>query len=174
MFSNVSIYESQISMKSKTMSGIRLLICCVLGLAGWGLVSQVQAQSARFIPSADGSEVMDMQTYLVWSRCTLGQTWNGSVCAGFPLFISHEAALANAKTQTGWRLPNVKELSSLVDTTLINPAMNSTVFGGVFNKSYWSSTPDVRNPTSAWSVDFSIGGVNSIRRSTLTIARLVR
>jgi len=45
----------------------------------------------------------------------LGQTWAnaGSSCTGTASTYTHEQAPAYAKTQTGWRLPNVKELASL-------------------------------------------------------------
>jgi len=43
-----------------------------------------QAQG-RFAVSADGQQVTDSTSGLVWRRCAEGMKWNGSICAGKPL-----------------------------------------------------------------------------------------
>lgn len=137
-------------------------------------VAPVQAQS-RYAYSADGSEVTDAQTGLIWRRCTVGQTWSNGTCTGGLTVFRHEEALAHAMTQSGWRLPNVKELASLVDTSSARPAVNVTAFPGTPTATYWSSTPDVQLPSSAWSIDFGSGVVASTGRNTFgVLARLVR
>ncbi|MCX8521150.1 MAG: DUF1566 domain-containing protein, partial [Rhodoferax sp.] len=90
----------------------------VLGMCAW----QAQADCPTW-PTADrfnqnGAEVTDRRTGLVWARCSLGQSWNGSTCTGTASTHTHEQALAQAQTAnvggaSGWRLPNVKELASL-------------------------------------------------------------
>lgn len=55
-----------------------------------------------------------------------------------------------------WRLPSVKELSSLTDITKINPAINSK-FKNIKNDFYWSSTPYASNVSGAWVVNFAHG-----------------
>ena len=54
-----------------------------------------------------------------------------------------------------WRLPNVRELQSIVDYGHINHAVDP-VFGA-FPSSYWSSTSLIINPNFAWFVNFSGG-----------------
>jgi hypothetical protein len=157
-------------MKRLNVFGLRLLLCSAVVLGG---PAHVSAQT-RFSYSADGSEVTDSQTALVWRRCNGGQTWLNNSCTDSPIFRSHEDALAYAKTQTGWRLPNVKELASLVDISRSSPAIDLTAFVGTFNTTYWTSTPDVRSPSSAWGVEFSKGAVLSTRRSNLFLIRLVK
>ncbi len=89
--------------------------------------------------------------------------------------LSHEGALAYAATQIGWRLPNIKELSSLVDTSKISPATDTVAFPGTTSTTYWSSTPDVQLPSSAWGVEFTLGAVKSTPRNTFgVLVRLVR
>lgn len=141
-----------------------------------GLAAVVPAQSqSRYAYSADGAEVTDAQTGLIWRRCTEGQTWMNSTCTGGLTVFGHERALAHAMTQSGWRLPNVKELTSLVDTGSVRPAINAAAFPGTPTAVYWSSTPDVQLPTSAWSVDFALGTVATVGRNTLgVLVRLVR
>ena len=134
----------------------------------------VQAQS-RYAYSADGTEVTDAQTGLIWRRCTVGQTWANATCTGGLTVFRHEEALTHAMTQTGWRLPNIKELASLVDTTTVRPAIHTLAFPGTPTAAYWSSTPDVQAPANAWSVDFGLGTVNPLGRSTFgVLVRLVR
>ncbi len=128
--------------------------------------------------SPDGSEVSDSRTGLTWQRCTLGQSWNGSACVGLDSRYSHEQALRIAQTlqssQTPWRLPNVKELSSLVSGSF-GMAIDTTVFAGTQNVAgYWTSTPNVRNPATAWSVSFSDGTASPVTRSNALFVRLVR
>ena len=55
-----------------------------------------------------------------------------------------------------WRLPNMRELKSIVDYTKYNPAINS-VFTNVTFNFYWSATTTVSDSSLAWDVYFSYG-----------------
>lgn len=155
-----------------TATRIRLgTLALLVGLTSFG---QALAQ-ARYTYSDNGAEVTDVQAGLVWRRCSEGQIWSAGVCVGTPTGFTHEQALVYAKTQPGWRMPNVKELSSLVDTSRFNPAIDGNAFPLTPNAMYWASTPDVRLPSLAWTVDFGIGGVLSNNRYSPTVLlRLVR
>jgi hypothetical protein len=139
----------------------------------------------RFVPvAAIPSEVLDTKTQLVWARCSVGQTWNGSTCAGLITDFEHEAALAYAATQTGWRLPNIKELFSLADRGCETPAIDRSIFPntnsvwyGNFYNPYWSSTPLLTtapaHANSAW-VLRQYGGSDTQSRSFSAFVRLVK
>ncbi|MFZ4481406.1 MAG: DUF1566 domain-containing protein [Rhodoferax sp.] len=143
-------------------------------LACLGAAGPARAQ-ARYTYSSDGSEVTDVQAGLVWRRCSEGQIWSAGICNASATGFTHEQALAYAKTQSGWRIPNVKELSSLVDSSRFNPAIDGNAFPQTPSASYWSSSPDARLPSLAWTVDFGVGGVVSYNRySTAVLLRLVR
>jgi len=143
-------------------------------VAGLTSVGQTQAQ-ARYTYSSSGAEVTDVQAGLVWRRCSEGQVWSAGICGGTPTPFTHEQALAYARTQTAWRIPNVKELSSLVDTGRFDPAIDGNAFPLTPSVLYWSSSPDVRLPSLAWAVDFGLGGVISTNRYSPTVLlRLVR
>ena len=60
---------------------------------------------------------------------------------------------------TDWRLPNYKELRSIVDYNQFNPAIDETYFLNIkpFSRSYWTSTTAANETDSAWSVDFEDG-----------------
>lgn len=135
------------------------------------------------MPSAErftvsGGEVTDNRTGLVWARCSVGETWSGSECTGTVSTPTHEQALQLARLATGWRLPNVKELSSIVDKGCQNPSIDSTVFPYPATRWiwYWTSSPLVGGGgTNAWVVNFSSGVVNHGDRQTgANAVRLVR
>ena len=118
----------------------------------------------RFVVSADGQEVTDTKTGLIWRRCAEGMTFRSNTCAGSYQRYSHEAALKRATreaTRTGldWRLPNVKELSSLVDRSRSGPAIDAKAFPATPSEWFWSSSPYVGYADSAWYVSFSNGDV---------------
>ena len=62
-----------------------------------------------------------------------------------------------------WRLPNSKELFSLIDRSQSNPALPSlypfTNVQSVLNDLYWSSTSYAFDPAGAWTIDLLIGSL---------------
>jgi hypothetical protein len=151
------------------------LLTCALLLAGLCGAHTAQAQ-ARYSYSADGTEVTDSKTGLVWQRCSAGQSWSAgtSTCTGTAATYTHEAALSFAKTQTGWRLPNVKELSSITDKTRKNPAIDVTAFPAAPSGFFWTSTPRADDASGAWTVNFDNGFVFSGSRGYTFQVRVVR
>lgn len=143
-------------------------------LAALILAGAAVAQTVRYSYSGDGSEVIDSTTGLVWRRCAEGMAWNGTACTGVFTAYTHEQALAHARTQSGWRLPTVKELGSIVDRRGTVMAIDSTVFPATPYRLFWSSSPVVGDSGSAWCVSFGDGYVDGRPRSTLIPVRLVR
>lgn len=139
-----------------------------------GFASSCHGQS-RYGYSNDGSEVTDNKSDMTWRRCGAGQSWSGTTCTGTALTYTHEAALAYAKTQTGWRLPNVKELSSIVNRTPGSAGVDVVAFPGGATGCNWTSTPNASDPASAWQVE--LGGnrfVATYPRTYACAVRLVR
>jgi len=138
----------------------------------------------RYTISADGSEVTDNHTKLIWRRCVEGRPWDGNICT-FPgvsyLPLTHEAALAHAKTvatDTGiaWRLPNIKELTSIVDRSRAEDvqALDSTVFPENADWILWAATPALNNAANAWTVGVRSGSASDESRGLTAMVRLVR
>lgn len=142
------------------------LVALLLGMTALPTLAACPSSApGRFIPN--GAEVKDTRTGLVWARCSVGQSWNGAACIGSISRMSHEQALVHAKGQTGWRLPDVKELSSLVDRGCKKPSIDTTAFPGTPDTWYWTATPRAmgdyagRSSGWVWAVEFKHGNTTA-------------
>lgn len=128
----------------------------------------------------DGT-VTDMRTGLMWKQCLEGQT--GADCSGGSATgMNWVTALNHAGSHSfagysDWRLPNIKELESLVEYRCY-PKINMEVFKNAQPKEVWSGSPWAAAVNYAWYVDFSFIGFNGVNtfdgRTTLFHVRLVR
>jgi len=90
-------------------------------------------------------------------------------------------SFANSITTCGfvdWRLPNSKELFSLVDRSQSNPALPAVhpfvnVQSGVGDL-YWSSTSYAGDPDMAWTIDMLLGNLTSLLKTETAYAWPVR
>jgi hypothetical protein len=119
----------------------------------------------RFTGNANGT-VTDNLTGLIWLRnanCFGTRTWDQALTDANTLANGPGCPLADGSTAGDWRLPNVRELLSLIDYAAHDPAFTSgspSPFFNVQNARYWSSTVVANNPLAAWDIDFVIGTVN--------------
>jgi hypothetical protein len=121
-------------------------------------------QDKRYLVSADGQEVTDRQSGLTWRRCVEGSSFDGLRCAGKPFESTWVDALANALVQardTGvaWRLPNLKELASLLDFEGL-PHIDVEAFPNARRDNLWTSSSFPTDPTPRC-VDFADGNTFS-------------
>ena len=136
---------------------------------------QIAWASDRFAISASGTEVSDMTTGLVWRRCSVGQTYVNGSCAGSATLFTHQQALEYARSELGWRVPNVKELTSIVDGGRTHPNIDLAVFPGTPNSYFWSSTPVAGDSSQAWAVRyFALGEFIGAARTGKGLIRLVK
>lgn len=141
-----------------------------LSLAFCALSSAALAD-ARFVVSADGQEVTDTQTKLVWQRCAVGLKWDGKTCAG----KATKATLKDAKAApAGWRLPTKDELKGLVDKSAKKAKIDATAFPGTPGGIFWAGKPEANDDLGAWLVDFRNGKVFGNTRKSTHLVRLVR
>jgi formylglycine-generating enzyme required for sulfatase activity len=107
------------------------------------------ALTSRFKDNGD-STVTDQSTGLVWQKFPAGSTmvWEDA--------LKYGEALAQGGF-TDWRIPNIKELQSLNDETLLNPSVDRTFFPGFAVGKFWSSTTQFNATTRAWYMDFQYG-----------------
>ena len=124
---------------------------------------------------AANNVVNDAWTGLQWRRCQEGKTWNGAACVGTASILSHEQAMVHARGQTGWRLPNIRELSSLLDLRVASGAsIDATAFPATSASMQWTSSPFVSTPNNVWLVNFANGEVSYGYRYPTYPFRLVR
>jgi PKD repeat protein len=137
--------------------------------------------------SADEQTVFDPRTGLEWKRCVEGMSATvipGSTlytCTGTPSPLTHEDALLLAnKLGNGWRVPNVKELFSIIDRNSTNSVINDFAFPATpadgNARLHWTSTPTDSSGTSIVGIVFftpTIGISNTSRTAGLSV-RLVR
>jgi len=136
-----------------------------ISCSGTGQDGEYQAGTTvaqRFTNNGDGT-VTDALTGLVWlqdASCFGPRSVTGALAAANDL-ASGSCGLTDGSVAGDWRLPNVKELYSLVDCGQCEPAVPADhPFIGVQSQGYWSSTTCAVNPAHAWLVDFYVGGVN--------------
>ena len=130
----------------------------------------VRGQQARLLDhlviNGDGT-VTDTVTGLMWQQATDGlMSWEAA--------ISYSEALSLAGYDD-WRLPNRRELRSLIDHSRYNPAIDIAVFPGTLSFYYWSSTIAAYNTDYAWSVYSRLGSdINGHKSNNSYYARAVR
>jgi len=135
---------------------------------------------SQYIIAGEHKElVLDTHTGLMWMRCTLGQSWDGSSCVGVEEAYNWQQVLNSGESHSfagfdDWRVPNIKELGSLVETACYNPSINETIFPNTLNEYYRSSTPYSDHPDYAWSVYFGSGLVGTYYKAGFLPGRLVR
>ena len=130
--------------------------------------------------------IKDLNTGLTWEmKCAAcgglhdvatSYRWSGN---GFQETIWDWLEDINTEDGTGyaghndWRIPNVRELQSIVDYGLFSPAIDP-IFGSTTASSYWSSTTTALILSDAWSVSFDIGFVGAFGKGGALVVRAVR
>lgn len=133
----------------------------------------------KYVISDNQQEVLDMQTGLIWRRCVEGMKWDGKTCSGSPFYGMFQESLERAANQarlTGkpWRVPNVKELGSLVDETQSPIAIDSVVFPATMNDQFWSSSSYSMDAFFGWMTHFYYGATYFSYSEDTGAVRLVR
>ena len=157
-----------------------------------GSISGAGLIAGRYqVRGSNGEIIHDTTTGLLWQRCSVGQSWNGSTCIGEGAVYTWDQARQMADRVAGWRLPSKDELRALVYCSSGQPArfknsdgrcegqyQQPTILAGAFPNTpssyFWSASPDARHSHSAWDVDFGYGNANSSYRSHRLRVRLVR
>ena len=112
----------------------------------------------RFI--VENYTVLDMRTGLMWPR-------NASLFE-FPMSWPEALTAIRQLNQTAlygyrdWKLPNRRELFSLISHTTINPCLPvDHPFSGLFHGYYWTSSTCARLPDQAWYIH--LGGARVVK-----------
>jgi len=136
--------------------------------------------ASRFV--VDNNVVLDTQTDLMWLLCVEGLS--GEACEeGEVLEFNWAQALQQVDKVNGsggkssyqdWRLPNIRELSTLVEMQCAAPAINLDVFPNTPVAQTWTSSPYHFYTHYSWLVDFNYGAPTYDERIRGKTLRLVR
>ena len=115
----------------------------------------------------DGT-VTDPNSGLMWQRVevdALPTTWEEA--------LNYCETLEHAGFDD-WRLPNAKELLSIIDYRNSDPSINKSRFPNTKSDDYWTSTTYADQTTDAWCVNFSNGAAHYWSKSSSKYTRAVR
>lgn len=162
----------------------------VIPCPGTGQDGDIQAGAAlAYTDNGDGT-ITDDNTGLMWEKLSddgsihdkdTNYTWDNAFAA--------KVADLNSGTfggYTDWRLPNVKELQSIVNYENVNPSVSPAFDTGctagctvttcscTASLVYWSSSTFAYGASGAWGLTFSDGTVFPVSKTARTCVRAVR
>jgi len=116
--------------------------------------------------------IHDKARTFTWST-SIGNTKdpNGTIFTDFLPTLNTPPCFAG---HCDWRLPNVKELLSIVDYSRYDPSIAGVFPGPTISNAYWSSTAYIANPVLAYYINFYGGDVNLNGKVTSYRVRAVR
>jgi len=122
---------------------IKLLVVVAVIFGGWKIYHNKHKAHAHVF-EVHGDEAYDAATNLTWKRCSAGQTWSASGCAGG--IPGYKWDVAQRVPTAPWRVPTEKEMATLIDPVKADkgetPAVDTTVFPGILRDgaTYWTSS----------------------------------
>ena len=142
-------------------------------------------QDSRYTVHNNGT-ITDKKTSLMWKRCQEGLSGNncetGTAVHQWlePSFL--DLATLNTTGFAGykdWRLPNTKELRTLVAYDRYEPSINSNIFPNTpklrdAKYAVWSTSLNIANDKNAWVMHFYNGSADTYSRCVGGYTRLVR
>ncbi len=143
--------------------------------AGWWKGKTVADNKTRLIVKTISGDdvVLDRATGLMWPRVGTALGCNNGVSIAWADGITYLEALDFAGF-TDWRMPNVRELMSMIDYKLYVPAAPEPPFINTTDSEYWSSTTYIENTLNGWSVNFFDGVVRQYLKINTFKIRAVR
>jgi hypothetical protein len=134
--------------------------------AGWELQDGDFQPDTLTMAAPVPDEVVDGHTGLTW------QSVEGSGTYTYAQASQQCASFKTAEAATGWRLPSVIELMTLIDNGVDLPSI-SPLFVGAQSTNYWTSTPTATANNLAWTVKFDFGEVIPLLMDTALPVRCV-
>ncbi len=136
----------------------------------------------RFRDNGDGT-VTDLNTGLMWVKSGYAES---EVTPAVPYqkdgpwrsyYWNHALIYCDRLETAGysdWRLPNLKELVSILDLSRMDPCVDEKYFPATRADFYWTSTSFSFQTSQAWYVYFNLGYVNHLNKNNYLYIRPVR
>ncbi|WP_017445841.1 DUF1566 domain-containing protein [Gayadomonas joobiniege] len=174
------------------MRNYQIFFACVLMIKPWHAFSFCSADISPtvivedFNLDSENGTVTDSRTGLMWSVCSYGESWDqdSASCLESPMLLNWQNSLKAAEGLTfagydDWRLPNIKELMSIIERSCAQPAVNISLFPSTKNDVYWTSTPVFGDSGSSaddlvWAVQFKEGSNTQHLKTSNALIRVVR
>lgn len=134
--------------------------------------------SSDFIVHGDGTTT-HKKTGLMWKQCTEGLTTTTVLCdTGTVSDLDWVTSYPAAENSTfaghaNWRLPNAKELASIIERQCMTPAINESIFPNTVSL-YMTSTPNINSTADGTAVFFDTGIITNAFKALYFGVRLVR
>ncbi len=162
----------------------------VIPCAGTGHDGDVQAGAPlAYVDNGDGT-ITDTNTGLMWEKLSNdGSIHDKDTTYNWADAFAIKVADLNSGSFAGyadWRVPNAKELQSIVNYQNVSPAVSVAFNNGcapactvttcscTVSGNYWSSSTYAFNPQGAWFVGFGDGLVDALGKSNFNRVRAVR
>jgi hypothetical protein len=116
--------------------------------------ADANAPTGQYVVTAGGTgngTVYDTKSKLTWQQTTPSTTYTWANAKTYCTGVG--ASLGG----TGWRLPTLKELQTIVDYSQSNPSIDSTFFPSTPGSAFWSSSQMAGSSSLAWLVHFNLG-----------------
>jgi hypothetical protein len=111
--------------------------------------AEASAPAGRYLTS--GGTVTDTKTKLIWQQIVSSSTYTW---ANAPAYCQTVGATLGG---TGWRLPTIKELQTIVDYSRSGASIDPIAFPATPQAPFWSSSVMAGSPSNVWTVSFIYG-----------------
>ena len=136
----------------------------------------------RFNLNGDAT-VTDLKTGLMWKQCPEGKSGSDCLTGNYQNAFWDTSLNEIVKLNAGagfagykdWRMPNVKELRSIIEAQCYGPAVNEEVFPNTPLVNFLtSSLVNDTDRNRIWAIEFRFGRVERMNITTSAYVRLVR
>ena len=139
-----------------TIIVITIALCLVPALAISQTVNpdiEATTPDSKFTDNGNGT-VTDLNTGLMWKKNHESEPYSWSQALQRVQNVNSGGGFAG---YTDWRVPNLKELKSIIEEKCYDPAINLNIFPGTPSNNFWSSSSVAHIGQNAWYFDFKNG-----------------